>query len=352
MSDYRNRLADVARRRWLSLGEKQRAAITTEIENTRAEIRLRKWSLATEKCYCAWVRRFGLWLVLAPGARGLPDSTARVTEFLKQLVAGASPRSATTLKQALNALVFYYEHVRRQPLGRLGEIPKPKMAPRLPHVLTRDQVKALIGAVVDSDGQPYRLICRLLYHTGMRISEVLNLRVQDINWDQSEILLRGAKGNKDRVVPLPCAVMTDLRTQVERVRPLWQRDQVDRIPVALPDGVFNKCPRYGLAWPWFFIFAASGRCLHPRLGHRVRWRLHDKTLQGVVRAAAERVGLLGIATPHRLRHAYATHLLESGVDIRSVQDILGHLDVSTTMIYTHPSTRGVHVRASVEALAA
>jgi integron integrase len=341
----------VLHRRWLQLSDKQRAAVSSEIEHTRAAIRLRKWSLATEKCYCAWVRRYGVWLALCPEARTAPDSTARVTGFLRQLVGGASPRSATTLKQALNALVFYYKAVRTQPLGRLGDIPRPKMAPRLPHVLTRDQVKALIGAVVDSTDQPYRLVCRLLYHTGMRISEVLNLRVQDINWAQSEIVLRCAKGNKDRIVPLPCAVMTDLRSQLERVKLIWQRDQIDRVPVALPDGVFNKCPRYGHAWPWFFVFAAAGRCTHPRLGHVVRWRLHDKTLQTVVRAAAERVGLLGLATPHRLRHAYATHLLETGVDIRSVQDILGHVDVATTMIYTHPSTRGVHVRASVEALA-
>lgn len=341
----------IIRGRWLRLSPPQRAIILAEVEKTRAAICLRKWSLATEKCYCAWVRRFAVWLALSPDARSAPDSSARVTGFLRQLVTGASPRSATTLKQALNALVFYYKEVRLQPLGRLGEIPRPKMAPRLPHVLTREQVRALLGAVEDSHDYPFRLICRLLYHTGMRIGEVLNLRVQDVDWANSEIMLRGAKGNKDRVVPLPCAVMTELRAQMDRVRLFWQRDQIDRVPVALPEGVYNKCPRYGFAWPWFFVFAAAGRCRHPRLGHTVRWRVHEETLRAVVRGAADRVGLLGVATPHRLRHAYATHLLESGVDIRAVQDILGHVDVATTMIYTHPSTRGVHVRASVEALA-
>jgi integron integrase len=338
-------------RLWLILGPKPRAQIKAQVEATREAVRLRKWSLGTERSYCAWVRRFGVWIIATPAARSAPDATARVTAFLASLVSGLSPRSATTLKQALNALVFFYKDVRREPLGRLGDIPRPKMAVRAPHVLTREQVKALIGAISDTPDQPYKLICRLLYHTGMRISEVLNLRVQDIQWDHSEILLRAAKGDKDRRVPLPCALMTDLRAQLARVRLLWQRDQIDKVPVALPDPVFNKCPRYGLGWLWFFVFAAAGRCTHPRLGHVVRWRLHDKTLQTVVRAAAQRVGQLGIATPHRLRHAYATHLLESGVDIRSVQDILGHADVSTTMIYTHPSTRGVHVRASVEALA-
>lgn len=337
--------------RWQRLTAGQRQAISAQIEATRADIRLRKWALTTERSYCMWVRRYGIWLAMSSEARSAPDATARVTAFLAQLVSGPSPLSGTTLKQALNALVYYYKSVRQQPLGRLGEIPRPKVSVRRPHVLTRDQVRDLIGAVVDTADYPHRLICRVLYHTGMRIGDVLDLRVQDIDWDHAEIVLRAGKGDKDRIVPLPRSLMPELQAHLARVKLLWQRDQLDRIPVALPPTVYNKCPRYGLAWPWYFVFAAPARCRHPRLGHIVRWRLHDKTLQTAVREAAASVGLLGLATPHRLRHAYATHLHESGVDIRAVQDILGHADVSTTMIYTHPSTRGVHVRASVEALA-
>lgn len=341
----------ITRIRWLRLTPKQRAAIDAQIEATRADIRVRKWALTTEKSYTMWVRRYGIWLAMSPEARTAPDATARVTGYLRQLVTGASPRSGTTLKQALNALVYYYKEVRKEPLERLGDIPQPKRAERLPHVLTREQVRTLIGAISDTTDYPYTLIARLLYHTGMRIGDVLDLRVQDINWEQSELVLRNGKGGKDRVVPLPRVMLPELQRQQDRIRTLWQRDQLDRVPVALPDSVFNKCPRYGLAWPWYFVFAAPGRCTHPRLGHIVRWRLHDKTLQTAMRDAADRVGLLGLATPHRLRHAYATHLLETGVDIRTVQDILGHVNVETTMIYTHTSTRGVHVRASVEALA-
>lgn len=341
----------ITRIRWLRLTVKQRAAIDVQIEATRADIRVRKWSLTTERSYCMWVRRYGIWLAMSPEARTAPDSTARVTGYLRQLVSGPSPRSGTTIKQALNALVYYYKAVRKEPLARLGDIPQPKRAERLPHVLTREQVKELIAAVIDTTDYPYRLIIRLLYYSGMRISDLLNLRVQDINWEQSELVLRNGKGGKDRVVPLPRTLLPELRAQLDRVKTLWQRDQLDQVPVALPDSVYNKCPRYGIGWQWFFVFAAPGRCPHPRLGHMVRWRLHDKTLQNAVRDAASRTGLLGLATPHRFRHAYATHLLESGVDIRSVQDILGHVNVETTMIYTHTSTRGVHVRASVEALA-
>jgi integron integrase len=341
----------VMRARWLGLSQKPRDTITREMEALRADIRWRKWSIQTEKCYCGWVRRYGMWLALSPVARGCVDSTARVTAYLTQLVTGPSPRAATSQDQALNAFVHYYKHVRKEPLGRLGEIPRPKRAKRLPTVLTRDQVKTLLAAVEDTHAYPYKLVCRLLYHTGMRIADVLNLRVQDIGWEKCELLLRCGKGDKDRIVPLPRALMGDLHSQLDRVRLLWQRDQLDGIPVSLPDSVYNKSRRYGLAWPWFFVFAAPGRCAHPRLGHTVRWRLLDKQLQDALRKAATKVDLLGVATPHRLRHAYATHLLESGVDIRAVQDILGHADVSTTMIYTHPSTRGVHVRASVEALA-
>lgn len=338
-------------RLWLTLGPKARASIYAQVEATRAGVRVRKWALATERSYCAWVRRYGVWLATQAEARAAVDSTERVTLFLQGLVSGPSPRSGTTLKQGLNALVFFYAHIKGEPLGRLGEIPQPKRSIRLPHILTREQVRELIGAVVDSADYPFRLVVRLLYFTGMRIGDVLDLRVQDIDWEHSELVLRAGKGDKDRIVPLPRSLLPELRSHLDRTKLLWQRDQLDRIPVALPDAVYNKCQRYGLAWPWFFVFAAPSRCRHPRLGHIVRWRLHDKTLQTEVRTAADRVGLLGLATPHRLRHAYATHLHESGVDIRAVQDILGHVNVSTTMIYTHPSTRGVHVRASVEALA-
>jgi integron integrase len=326
------------------------AQIAEQVEATRAAIRLRKWALATERSYCAWIRRFGHHLATTPAAATLPDATARVSAFLRSLVTGPSPRSATTLNQALNALVFYYAHVRRQPLGQLKNIPQPKRPQRLPAAPTRAQVEAVLARLDDTPAYPFRLIGRLLAGTGMRISEALNLRVQDINFQAQEITLRAAKGDKDRLVPLPCSVMTDLATQLARMRLLWQRDRLERTPVALPDSVFNKSPAYAFSWPWYFVFAAPAPCQHPRLGHRVRWRLHDHTLQQAVKRAAHAAGLFGLITPHRLRHAYATQLLEAGVDVRTVQDLLGHADVSTTMIYTHTAARSQLVRRAVDAL--
>jgi len=326
------------------------AQIAAQVEACRAAIRLRKWSLATERSYCAWICRYGHYLATTPAARALPDSAARVSAFLRTLVAGATPRSATTLNQALNALVFHYAHVRHEPLGQLRDLPKPKRPERLPHAPTRAEVEAVLARLIDTPAYPFRLIGRLLATTGMRISEGLNLRVQDLNMQAQEITLRAAKGDKDRVVPLPCSVMTDLTAQLARMRLLWQRDRLERRPVQLPDSVFNKAPSYGFTWPWFFVFAAPGPCLHPRQGHEVRWRLHDHTLQQAVKRAAQAAGLFGIITPHRLRHAYATRLLEAGVDVRTVQDLLFFNDTATTEIYTHTAARSQLVRNAINSI--
>jgi integrase len=342
---------DVAMVRWFRLTEKQRDQIAREVESMRAAVRLHKFSYKTEKSYCHWVKRFSIWLCLAPEVRTAIDATDRVTRFLAQLVTGPSPRSAVTLKAAKNALLTYYRIARLQPLARLGDIPEPKRPERLPTAPTRDQIRALVDAIDDSEAYPFKLITRLLYFSGMRKTEVLDLRVQDIDFEKSEITLRAGKGNKDRLVPIPRTLLPQLQAQIDRVKRLWQRDQDERVPVALPDALYNKSPRYGFSWPYFFVFAAQNRCAHPRHEHTVRWRVHDQTFGDAFRAGAEKIGLLGFITPHRLRHSYATHLLETGTDIRSVQDILGHVNLSTTMIYTHSSVRGVHVRASVEALA-
>ena len=243
---------------WVTLGPKAHASIDAQVEATREVVRLNKWSLTTEKCYCAWVRRFGVWIATHAEARSAADSTARVTGFLASLVSGPSPRSGTTLKQALNALVFYYKSVRREPLGRLGDLPQPKRAERLPHVLTREQVRQLIGAMVDTPDYPYALIVRLLYHTGMRIGDVLDLRIHDINWEQAELVLRDGKGGKDRVVPLPRVMLPELQRQTDRVRTLWQRDQRDTRDLDVPDSGLEKSQRTALGLELLAIHAKPG----------------------------------------------------------------------------------------------
>lgn len=241
--------------------------------------------------------------------------------------------------------------MRRQEVGDIGVIPVAKRPKTLPHVMSPEQVNALIGAIQDGPFARYRLMAQLLYVTGARIKDVLELRVQDIDWRNSEVTFRHGKGGKDRRALLPCSIMPEIKNQLRYARLCFDADARARIPVALPRSVYNKCPRYGHAPTWFWLFPAPGHCKHPDIGHIVRWRIHEKSLQRAVREASEKVGLLGVATPHRLRHACATALLRSGVDIRRVQELLGHESVETTMIYTHTDLRDPRLRAAVDLLA-
>lgn len=313
------------------------------------------FELNTRKEYSGWARRFALWLWLRPApASAAPESPAeKIRGFLLWLADGQGicrPLSAVSLDQARHALLFFYQKARREPVGDIGIIPVAKRPKTLPHVMAPEQVERLLGALVDGPAAPYRLIAELLRVTSARICDVLNLRVQDIDWHNSELVFRRGKGGKDRRVPLPCALLPMLKAQLRYARALYDRDQLAGVPVALPASVFNKSPRYGFAPLWFWLFPAPGHCQHPDHKHTVRWRIHEGSVQRAFRAAAEKTGLQGIATPHRLRHASATQLLRAGVDIRHVQTLLGHESVETTMIYTHPEIRDPRVRTAIDAL--
>lgn len=313
------------------------------------------YELNTRKEYAGWARRFAMWLYLRPRPMAEQSPAEKIRDFLCWLAAGQGinrPLSQVSLDQARHALLFFYQKVRREAVGDIGVIPVAKRPKTLPHVLTREQVDTLLAAIEDGPFARYSLMARLLFYTGGRIVDVLGLRVQDIDWKNSEVIFRRGKGGKDRRVLLPCAVMPDLKAQLRYARTLFDADVRDGVPAALPTSLWHKCRRYGFAPCWYWVFPAPGRCIHPDHGHLCRWRIHEKSLQRAVRIAAEKVGLLGLATPHRLRHACATQLLDDGVNIRAVQELLGHESVETTMIYTHTDIRAPQVRAAVDRLAA
>lgn len=318
------------------------------------------FELNTRKEYSAWARRFSVWLLLRPRPAVppivAPAPAEKIRDFLLWLANGQGdlrrPLSQVSLDQARHALLFLYQKVRRQEVGDIGIIPVAKRPKTLPHVMSPEHVHALLAAIVDGPFARYRLMARLLYYTGGRIVDVLSLRVQDIDWRNSEVVFRHGKGGKDRRALLPCSVMSDVKAQLRYARTLFDQDQRDGVPVALPRSVYNKCKRYGLSPAWYWVFPAPGRCTHPDTREIVRWRIHEKSLQRAVREASSKIGLLGVATPHRLRHACATELLRSGVDIRNVQELLGHESVETTQIYTHTDLRDPRLRSAVDRLAA
>lgn len=313
------------------------------------------FELNTRKEYSAWARRFSVWLFTRPKPTAEQTPAEKIRDFLLWLANGQGinrPLSQVSLDQARHGLLFLYQKVRRQDVGNIGVIPVAKRPKTLPHVMTAEQVRALIEAIKDGPFARYSLMAKLLYYTGGRIVDVLSLRVQDLDWRNSEVIFRHGKGGKDRRALLPCSVIPELREQLRYARRCFDADAKAKIPAALPRSVYNKCARYGLAPVWYWVFPAPGHCTHPDIGHKVRWHIHPKSLQRAVREASEKIGLLGVATPHRLRHACATELLHRGVDIRCVQELLGHESVETTMIYTHTDLRDPRLRHAVDLLAA
>lgn len=295
-------------------------------------IRTRGLSIRTEKTYLHWLCR----LVAFHGGRS-PRSlgAAEVVSFLQHLAVVRNV-AASTQNQALNALVFFYDKVLQQPLGELGPMVRAKRPRRLPVVLSTAEVKRLLGVMEGVHG----LIAALLYGTGMRLLECLRLRVQDVEFDRNLIVVRRGKGDKDRVVPLPAAVVTGLKAHLEGVRRLHEADLADgRGEAVLPDALARKYPAAGREWGWQFVFPSGRLSVDPRSGVSRRHHLHEDSVQKAIRAGVVRAGIGRRASCHSLRHSFATHLLERGHDIRTVQELLGHADVSTTMIYTHVLNR-------------
>src|SRR5262249_33682114 len=245
--------------------------------------------------------------------------------------------SASTQNQALNALIFLYREVLEKPIGYINGVVRAKRPRHLPVVLTRQEVRALLSALEGAEW----VMGMLLYGAGLRLMECLRLRVQDVDFASNQIIVRGGKGDKDRITMLPAAVQEHLRRHLERVRGRYQRDlEGSQGGVSLPNALERKYPNAPKEWGWQFVFPAAKLSTDPRSGKIRRHHLHETVLQKAVRTASHKAGLTKHVGCHTLRHSFATHLLEDGYDIRTVQELLGHKDVSTTMMYTHVLNRG------------
>jgi integron integrase len=301
------------------------------LQQVRSALRVRHLSRRTERAYVGWVRRF----VVHHGLRHPRElGAAEVRAFLSDLAVRLRV-SASTQNQALAALLFLYRDVLRQPLAPTDEVVRAKRPRHLPMVLTRPETRALLAAM---EGAP-ALVAMLLYGSGLRLLECLSLRVKDLDFGGGRLWVRRGKGGKDRVTVLPEAAVPGLRAQLQVVRALHRRDAAAGVLAALPEALARKGPTLAMDWRWWYLFPAR-RLIRLTDGRRVRHHLHESAVQRAVSVAARRAGLGKRVTCHTLRHSFATHLLEDGYDIRTIQELLGHSDVSTTMIYTHVLHRG------------
>lgn len=303
------------------------------LDCVREAIRARHYSYRTEETYCQWIRRY----ILFFGKRHpLEMGEGEINTFLSHL-ATKGKVAASTQNQALSALLFLYREVLGRELGQLEGVVRAKRPQRLPVVLTRQEVKQVLA---NMDGVP-RLMAGLMYGAGLRLAECLSLRVKDLDFGRGEITVRQGKGGKDRVTVFPATLKSPLRTHLEKVKALHEHDLANGYGVApLPDALARKYPNAGREWAWQFVFPSSTICRHPRTGKPVRYHLHESVLQKALKHAARAADIPKNVHSHSLRHSFATHLLERGQDIRTVQELLGHSDVSTTMIYTHVLNRG------------
>ena len=314
------------------------------LDRVRSAVRTRHYSRRTENTYVHWVRRFIVFHGKQhPSTLGAPA----VASFLAWL-ATARRVSASTQNQALSALLFLYRHVLGIDIGAIEQVPRAKVPHRVPVVLSVEEVGALLAHLPGT----MWIIGALLYGAGLRLQECLELRVKDLDFDQQQIVVRRGKGAKDRVTMLPTAVEPRLASHLQGVRRRHERDLADGCGRAvLPFALDRKYPGAATAWGWQFVFPAARICRDARFGPPSRYHLHESAVQKAVAEAARAAGIAKRVGPHTMRHSFATHLLADGYDIRTVQELLGHADVRTTMTYLHVLNRGgLGVRSPLDRL--
>ena len=303
------------------------------LDQVRLHIRTRHYSIRTEEAYIAWIKDFILFHNKRhPDQMGAPE----VSSYLSYLATQRHVASATQ-NQALAALLFLYKEVLGQPLDWIEGVQRAKRSSRLPVVFTKDEVKRVISHL---DGTKW-LMASLLYGAGLRLMECVRLRVKDIDFLRNQITIRDGKGGKDRVTMLPRRLKEPLRTHLERIKILHERDMEEGFGhVHLPFALARKFPNAAREWYWQYVFPAPQRSIDPRSGREQRHHISETTLQKAVKQAVRAAGVKKPGSCHTFRHSFATHLIESGYDIRTVQELMGHSDVKTTMIYTHVLNKG------------
>ncbi len=298
------------------------------LNQVRERARYLHYRLRTEKACVYWIRMDVRW----SGLRHPRDmGEAQVKGFLTML---ATQRhvSSSTHNQALSALLFLYREVLGTELPWMADLQRPIATRRIPTVLTREEVKVLLEAMAD----PMALVARLLYGTGMRLMEAIRLRVKDVEFDRNVIVVREAKGNKDRVVMLPRTLADPLKRQIATARQAWEHDRrAGKAGVEVPHALESKYPKVGQSWGWFWVFPSPTLSTDTCTGVIRRHHVYEERLARSIKAAVAGADIHKHVSAHTLRHSFATHLLQAGTDIRTVQELLGHSDVSTTMIYTH-----------------
>jgi integron integrase len=303
------------------------------LDLVRNTIRLKHYSIRTERAYIDWIRRFILFHHKRhPASMGAPEISA----FLSHLAVEGKV-AASTQTQALSAIVFLYREVLKRDVGSLGEVARAKRPERLPVVFSRAEVR---GVLAHLDGAHW-LMASLLYGAGLRLMECIRLRVKDIDFAYRQILVRDGKGQKDRVTMLPQALVEPLKHQLEKAKVLHEQDLTEGFgQVYPPFALDRKYAQASREWGWQYVFPARRRSIDPRSGKERRHHIDEKALQEAVKKAVRAANILKPGSCHTFRHSFATHLLEAGYDIRTVQELLGHKDVRTTMIYTHVLNRG------------
>jgi integron integrase len=312
------------------------------LKKMRSTLVGRQYAKRTQTAYLEWATRFLAYYPL----RKIVDLDASSVRTYLTFLAEKHDVAVNTQKQALNALVFLFQESEGRELGDFSDFARARKPVKVPTVLSRSEVQALLGQL----HPPHLLICHLLYGAGLRLMEGVRLRVQDVDFANNQLLVRDGKGRKDRVTLLPEVCVEPIRIQIERARALHEADLKRGYgEVWLPTALRKKYVGAGRDWRWQYVFPASKVSVDPETGKVRRHHFDESTIQAAVRGAASRCGLSKRVTPHTLRHSFATHLLESGYDIRTVQELLGHADVSTTMIYTHVLNRpGLAVKSPVD----